>query len=313
MEGIYDLAVIGAGPAGLTAAIYAARACLKTVVLESFALASQVSLTEEIENYPGFVEGIKGFELLQNFKRQAERFGAEFVLQEAVAIEKREKIWIIRTSPPGSVKSLAVIVATGASAKKLGIKGEDKFRGKGVSYCATCDGAFFRNKVVCVIGGGDTAVEEALFLTRFASKVKLIHRRQQLRAAKILQERVFSHSQVELVLNSLPQEIVGEGKVSGVKVLNKETQKENIIECEGVFIFVGNVPNTDFVKSLLGCDEGGYIEVDAGMKTSQEGIFACGDCCSKFLRQVVTACGDGAVAAFSAQKYLEDLKGITYN
>ena len=313
MEGIYDLAVIGAGPAGLTAAIYAARACLKTVVLESFALASQVSLTEEIENYPGFVEGIKGFELLQNFKRQAERFGAEFVLQEAVAIEKREKIWIIRTSPPGSVKSLAVIVATGASAKKLGIKGEDKFRGKGVSYCATCDGAFFRNKVVCVIGGGDTAVEEALFLTRFASKVKLIHRRQQLRAAKILQERVFSHSQVELVLNSLPQEIVGEGKVSGVKVLNKETQKENIIECEGVFIFVGNVPNTDFVKSLLGCDESGYIKVDAEMKTSQEGIFACGDCCSKFLRQVVTACGDGAVAAFSAQKYLEDLKGITYN
>ena len=313
MEGIYDLAVIGAGPAGLTAAIYAARACLKTVVLESFALASQVSLTEEIENYPGFVEGIKGFELLQNFKRQAERFGAEFVLQEAVAIEKREKIWIIRTSPPGSVKSLAVIVATGASAKKLGIEGEDKFRGKGVSYCATCDGAFFRNKVVCVIGGGDTAVEEALFLTRFASKVKLIHRRQQLRAAKILQERVFSHSQVELVLNSLPQEIVGEGKVSGVKVLNKETQKENIIECEGVFIFVGNVPNTDFVKSLLGCDESGYIKVDAEMKTSQEGIFACGDCCSKFLRQVVTACGDGAVAAFSAQKYLEDLKGITYN
>ncbi|MCD6134945.1 MAG: thioredoxin-disulfide reductase [Candidatus Omnitrophica bacterium] len=313
MEGIYDLAVIGAGPAGLTAAIYAARARLKTVVLESFALVSQVSLTEEIENYPGFVEGIKGFELLQNFKRQAERFGAEFVLQEAVAIEKREKIWIIRTSPPGSVKSLAVIVATGASAKKLGIKGEDKFRGKGVSYCATCDGAFFRNKVVCVIGGGDTAVEEALFLTRFASKVKLIHRRQQLRAAKILQERVFSHFQVELVLNSLPQEIVGEGKVSGVKVLNKETRKENIIECEGVFIFVGNVPNTDFVKSLLGCDEGGYIEVDAGMKTSQEGIFACGDCCSKFLRQVVTACGDGAVAAFSVQKYLEDLKGITYN
>jgi len=313
MEGIYDLAVIGAGPAGLTAAIYAARARLKTVVLESFTLASQVSLTGEIENYPGFVEGIKGFELLQNFKRQAERFGAEFVLQEAVAIEKREKIWIIRTSPPGSVKSLAVIVATGASAKKLGIKGEDKFRGKGVSYCATCDGAFFRNKVVCVIGGGDTAVEEALFLTRFASKVKLIHRRQQLRAAKILQERVFSHFQVELVLNSLPQEIVGEGKVSGVKVLNKETRKENIIECEGVFIFVGNVPNTDFVKSLLGCDEGGYIEVDAGMKTSQEGIFACGDCCSKFLRQVVTACGDGAVAAFSVQKYLEDLKGITYN
>lgn len=313
MEGIYDLAVIGAGPAGLTAAIYAARARLKTVVLEPFALASQVSLTEEIENYPGFVEGIKGFELLQNFKRQAERFGAEFVLQEAVAIERREKIWIIRTSQPGSVKSLAVIIATGASAKKLGIEGEDKFRGKGVSYCATCDGAFFRNKVVCVIGGGDTAVEEALFLTRFASKVKLIHRRQQLRAAKILQERVFSHSQVELVLNSLPQEIVGEGKVNGVKVLNKETQKENIIECEGVFIFVGNVPNTDFVKSLLGCDESGYIKVDAEMKTSQEGIFACGDCCSKFLRQVVTACGDGAVAAFSAQKYLEDLKGITYN
>jgi len=313
MEGIYDLAVIGAGPAGLTAAIYAARARLKTVVLEPFALASQVSLTEEIENYPGFVEGIKGFELLQNFKRQAERFGAEFVLQEAVAIERREKIWIIRTSQPGSVKSLAVIIATGASAKKLSIEGEDKFRGKGVSYCATCDGAFFRNKVVCVIGGGDTAVEEALFLTRFASKVKLIHRRQQLRAAKILQERVFSHSQVELVLNSLPQEIVGEGKVNGVKVLNKETQKENIIECEGVFIFVGNVPNTDFVKSLLGCDESGYIKVDAEMKTSQEGIFACGDCCSKFLRQVVTACGDGAVAAFSAQKYLEDLKGITYN
>ena len=208
---------------------------------------------------------------------------------------------------------MAVIIATGASARKLGIKGEKEFTGRGVSYCATCDGAFFRNKVVCVIGGGDTAAEEALFLTRFASKVKLIHRRSQLRAAKILQERVFAHPQVELVLNSLPQEIVGEEKVSGVKVLNKETKKEDIVACEGVFIFVGNVPNTGFVRNLLEQDEGGYIRVDREMKTSQKGVFACGDCCSKSLRQVVTACGEGAVAAFSAQKYLEDLKGIAYN
>lgn len=325
-EDVYDVIIVGGGPAGLTAALYTSRARMKTLLIESSFLPSQAVVTSQIENYPGFPEGISGFELLERFKKQAKEFGAEFTAGGVKAIRPREQqnipVWEIE---PGDAagdadfsgvskgyKTLSVVVAAGARPGELGVPGEERLRGKGVSYCATCDGAFFKDKDIVVIGGGDTAVEEALFLTRFGKRVILIHRRDRLRAAKILQEMAFSNEKIDIIWNSVVEEVSGGEKVEGVKVKNLKTKKEKKISCEGVFIFAGLVPNTDFVKGIAELDNNGYVIVDKAMKVSQEGIFACGDCRQTYLRQVVTACGDGALAAFSAQQYVDELKGVGY-
>ena len=300
----YDVVIIGGGPAGLTAGIYASRARLKTLLIESYSVACQAVTTDRIENYPGFPDGVNGFELIEKFKKQAEKFGAEFIVSEIKGIKENKPGWEILADDK-SYASRAVIIASGARPKRLGIPGEDKFRGKGVSYCATCDGALFKNKEVVVAGGGDTALEEAIFLTRFAKKVTVIHRRNALRGTKILQERAFSNKKIEFVWDAVISEILGETRVSAAKVKNVKTGVEKDLSCDGVFIFVGYAPNTAFLKDLLPLDESGYIIADENCLTSKVGIFACGDCRKKLLRQVVTAAGDGATAAFACQHFLE--------
>nr|MBU1328070.1 thioredoxin-disulfide reductase [Candidatus Omnitrophota bacterium] len=300
----YDVIIIGGGPSGLTAGIYASRARLKTLLIESVSIPCQAVTTDHIENYPGFPDGVNGFELIEKFKVQAMKFGTEFVSDEVKDIKESKPGWQIVTEDK-TYTALSVIIATGASPKRLDVPGEDKFRGRGVSYCGTCDGALFKDKEVVVVGGGDTALEEAIFLTRFAKKVTVIHRRNALRGTKILQERAAANKKIEFIWDSVVSEIVGANKVTGVKIKNVKTNAGTDFSCGGVFIFVGYAPNTDFLKNELSRDESGYVIVDDNCLTSKPGIFACGDCRKKLLKQVVTACGDGAIAAFSCQHYLE--------
>ncbi|MBU1084122.1 MAG: thioredoxin-disulfide reductase [Candidatus Omnitrophota bacterium] len=310
----YDIIIIGGGPAGLTAGIYAARGRMKTLLIESFSVMGQATMTEMIENYPG-VEKSGGFELISIFKRQAEKFGMKSRSGTVEKIAFKEdggiRVWQV-TDEDGVTEALSVIIASGAKAKKLSVPGEDEMIGKGVSYCATCDGAFFKNKNIVVVGGGDTAVEEALYLTRFGDKVSLIHRRDRLRAAKILQERVESNEKMSFIWKSVVKRINGTDKVVSVTVKDVDTGEEKDVPCDGVFIFAGWEPNTGFLEGAVETEEKGGIKVDAAMKTSAEGVFAAGDCCYKVLHQVVTACGDGATAAFSSQNYVERLKGTEY-
>ncbi len=310
---VYDVIVIGAGPAGLTAGLYLGRGRLKTLLLESTSLSPQAVVTEKIENYPGFPEGIGGFELVERFRKQTLQFGTEIVSAQVTGISHDEidNLWQVYTGE-NVYSTFAIVVASGARPRKLGVPGEEKLIGRGVSYCATCDGAFFKGKDIVVVGGGDTAAEEALFLTRFGRSVTVIHRRNRLRATKILQERILAHEKIKVVWDSVVREVVGEDKVEAVKVENLKSGEVTTLSCDGVFIFVGYTPNTDFLKGVVNLDDSGYVMVDERMQTSQEGIFACGDCRRTILRQVVTACGDGAFAAFSAQQYVEELKGIAY-
>ena len=312
---IYDVIIIGGGPAGLTAAIYASRARLKTLLVESFTVPAQAAITSDIENYPGFPEGLNGFELVERFKKQAGKFGTEFKTGDVAKINEHKeagrKVYRMDLGDE-KISSLSVIIATGARPKQLGIAGEDTFRGKGVSYCAVCDGAFFKGKNIAVIGGGDTALEEAVFLTKFANKVTVIHRRDRLRATKILQERAFANKKIEFILGSTAEGIFGNGKVKAVKIKNVKNGNESELPCEGVFLFVGYTPNTAFLKGTVGLDKNGYVKSGDGLTTSVRGIFVCGDARAKRLRQVVTAAGDGAVAAFSAGAYVDELKGTTY-
>ncbi|NQT90535.1 MAG: thioredoxin-disulfide reductase [Candidatus Omnitrophica bacterium] len=304
---MHEVIIIGAGPAGLTAAIYTSRARLKTLVLEDISVMSQTAYADRIENYPGFPKGTDGLSLLESFKKQAKGFGAEFITGKAEEITARQ------VKVDGKrYDTLSVIIATGARARKLDIPGEDKLCGKGVSYCATCDGAFFKDKDIVVVGGGDTAIQEAIFLTRFARKVMVIHRRDRLRATKILQEQALSNKKIEVIWNSVAEEILGTTKVEGVKIKNLAKSQERKLSCEGVFVSIGFVPNTAFLKGKLELNDKGYIIVDGEMRTSEKGIFACGDCRNTPLRQIVTACGDGAIAAFSCQHYVEELKGTSY-
>ena len=307
----YDVIIIGGGPAGLTAALYASRTRLKTLLLESYFVPGQAVIADCIENYPGFPDGINGFELIEKFKKQVQKFGAEIKIGDIERIEKHKNGW--RVDVEGKTyNSLSLLVASGARPKKLGVPGEERLQGRGVSYCATCDGALYKDKDVVLVGGGDTAIQEALFLTRFAKKVSVVHRRKRLRATRILQERALANKVIEFIWESRIIEIMGKDKVGGVKVKNINTEKETEVSCNGVFIFAGYSPNTDFIKGLLKSDKDGYILTDDDMNTSKKGIFACGDCRKKLLRQVVTACGDGATAAFSAQQYVEELKGVAY-
>lgn len=312
---IYDVIIIGGGPAGLTAAIYASRARLKTLLIESFTIPGQAVITADIENYPGFFDELNGFDLIDKFKKQAKKFGTEFKVGDVVGINTRKDkniIYKVDLKNGESIESLSLIVATGAYPRKLNIPGEDKLRGKGVSYCATCDGALFKEKNIAVVGGGDTAVEEALFLTKFASKVTIIHRRDRLRATKILQERATANKKIDFIWDSIVTELTGDDKLASIKIKNVKTNKESNVNFDGAFIFVGYLPSTDFLKKLIKLDKNGYIIADDDMKTSKEGVFVAGDARKKSLRQIVTACGDGATASYSARMYVEELKGEAY-
>ena len=311
-EIIYDTIIIGGGPAGLTAGIYLSRARMDTLLIEKAIPGGQAVLTEIIENYPGFPEGISGPQLMQKMEEQAVRFGLKIEYGEAAEVKiKEDKVKIIKINNQ-EYKTLTIILASGAEASKLGVPGEEELRGRGVSYCATCDAPFFKDQKIVVVGGGDTAIEEALYLTKFVREVTIIHRRDRLRATKILQERVFANKKINLAWDSVVTKVLGKEKVEGILIQNKKTGEEKEVPCQGVFVFVGNVPNSKFLNELIKLDQKGYILTDDNMMTSQEGIYACGDVRKKILRQVVTACGEGATAAFAAQKYIEELKGVSY-
>ncbi len=310
----YDIIIIGGGPAGYTAGLYAARAGLKTLLVEGAATVSQITITDLIENYPGIPDGINGFDLMQLFKNQALKFGLEVITKDVSAIKKSATDSIIWNATAGdkTLRVLSVIAATGAQWRKLGVPGEEEFAGKGVSYCATCDGPFYKNKDVVVVGGGDTAIQEALFLTHFAKKVIVVHRRDRLRAADILQKRASAEKKIEFVWKATLKEIIGSDFVTGIKVADVASGKVSEILAEGIFIFVGRIPHTELFQGLLKLDAGGYIITDDNMQTSAAGIFAAGDCRAKQFRQVVTAAGDGANALYSAELYIANIKGESY-
>lgn len=299
-----DLIIIGGGPAGLAAGIYAARADLKTVLLERGMPGGMAASTEFIENYPGFPEGIGGPELAMAMDAQARRFGLKITSDNVESIRQSQEHWLVETDD-GIMSARAVILATGAQPSKLGVPGEGKFHGRGVSYCATCDGAFFRDKTVAVIGGGDAAVEEGLFLTKFATKVYLVHRRDRLRATKILQQRALENPKIEFCWNSVVDEILGQEAITAVRLSDVKTGDQRLLDVEGVFVYVGLKPASGLVKDLVKLDQAGYVITDENMMTSQPGLFSVGDVRSKTLRQVVTAVADGAIAAVAVEKYLE--------
>lgn len=300
-----EVLVIGAGPAGLAAALYAGRARLTTVVLERDAAGGQASTTHLIENYPGFPEGITGPDLMQRMEQQARRFGAEFRYAEVHALATGEDGggFLISTSE-GDLRAPAVIVATGTEPVRLGVPGEDRLRGSGVSYCATCDGAFFRDKHVLVVGGGDSAIVEALFLTRFASRVTVVHRRDELRATKVVQEDAFKNPKIGFAWNSVVDEILGADRVEGVIMRDTRTGEKRRLDADGVFVAIGSRPDTGFVAGLVDLDPQGYIVTDDRMRTRTAGLFAAGDVRAKTVRQVVTAVADGAVAAVEAERHI---------
>ena len=302
----YDLVVIGSGPAGLTAALYGARGGLKTLIIEKFMPGGQAALTDEIANYPGFPNGVSGSELMMNFHKQALQHGAEFQMGTVVGIEKRGEMKVIKTDK-GELETKSIVISTGAKARKLGVLGEEKFHGRGVSYCATCDGAFFKDQKVAVVGGGDSAVEEAVFLTKFASEVILIHRRDELRAVNALKERAKANEKIKFILDTAVEEIQGDTKVEKIILKNLRNGQTEEVAIDGVFVFVGTEPNTEFLNGNVELNEQGYVVADEFLRTSVPGIFVAGDVRVKFLRQVSTAVGDGAVAAMSAERYVAGL------
>lgn len=302
-----ELVIIGGGPAGLSAGIYASRAAMNTVLLERGIPGGLVVSTESIENYPGFAGGIGGPELMLQMENQARRFGLEILSSNAASIKPTEKEFIVKTDD-GEIAAGALIIASGAQPQLLGVKGETEYTGRGVSYCATCDGAFFRGKRVAVVGGGDAAVEEAIFLTKFAEKVFIIHRRGELRATRVVQQRAFENPKIELIWHSVVDEIHGTDTVDTVLVRDVRNGEKTRLDVDGAFIYVGHRPSSVLVKDLVRLNEKGYIITDENMLTSHPGIFAAGDVRQKLLRQVVTAVADGAIAAVAAEKYLEERK-----
>ncbi len=301
----YDLVIIGAGPAGLTAGIYAARARMNVLLLEKAVPGGQILVTDWIENYPGFPEGISGFDLAEKMKVQAEELGLKIETAEVHSLNLSEtsKEIVLKDK---SITAKALIIASGASPRKLGI-GEDKFMGKGISFCATCDAPFFKEKTVVAIGGGDTAVQEAIYLTKFAKKVYLVHRRDELRATKILQERAFANDKIEFVWDSVPTGVEGFFGVESVKVKNVKTNEEKTIKADGCFIWVGILPNASFLNDAVDTDDFGFIRADVKMQTSVPGVYAVGDIRDTPLRQISTAVGDAAIAAVSAEHFIENL------
>lgn len=302
---MYDLVILGAGPSGCTAGLYAARDALSVLILEKNYPGGHVSITETVENYPGIEEPIAGSDLAQKFFSQALRYGAQIRFGVCSSIELIEKgIKLVHLEDGRSVKAKTVIVATGSKPRTLDVPGEKQFIGRGVSFCATCDGGFFRNKEVIVVGGGNSALEEGMYLTKFASKVTVIHRRNEFRASKIVQQRAFANEKMKFITPAAITEVFGTSKIEGVKVKNFETNEESVIEAEGLFIFIGWLPNSDFLKNILKLTEEGFIESNEETLTSVPGIFAAGDIRKKGLMQIVTAASDGAVAAKMAEKYI---------
>ena len=307
---VHSIVIIGSGPAGLTAAIYAGRANLNPVVIDGLEPGGQLMITTDVENYPGFPDGIQGPEMMNLFRRQAMRFGTEFVEDEVVTLEVSKPPYRIHLGSGDHLLAEAVIVASGASAKWLGIESEKRLQGKGVSACATCDGFFFRGKIVAVVGGGDTAMEEAAYLTRHASKVILIHRRHEFRASKIMQERVLSNSKIEVEWNSIVEEILDDGdsnRVTGIRLKDTDSGAFRDIPCEGVFIAIGHAPNTKIVRGVLAMDEVGYLQhYPDTSHTDIPGVFVAGDAFDNRYRQAVTAAGTGCKAAIDAERWLEE-------
>jgi len=301
---IYDVIIIGGGPAGMSAAIYSSRARLKTLIIEKAGCGGQIAITDHLENYPGFETGINGFELAVKMQTQATTFGSEITYGEVLSVEIEGNIKKVVLQDK-VFETKTIIIASGAAFKKLNVPGEEEFIGKGVSYCATCDGPFFRNKEIAVVGGGDSALQEALYLTKFASKVNLIHRRNEFRAAKILQEKVLANEKINVILDSVVEEICGTQMLDSLKVKNVKTGSVINLAVNGVFLFVGWQPNTKFLENSKINLDSGYIVTDENMRTNIDGVFACGDVRKKQLRQVVTAASDGAISAISAQHYIE--------
>ena len=305
-ETLYDVVIVGGGPAGLTAGLYASRAKMKTILLERGLAGGQVASTGNIDNYPG-VRNISGMELAQNMEEHAKSFGLEIVVCDVKCVDKEGDRFKVTTSC-GEVYGKTAILTTGVKPRSLGIPGEKEFKGKGVSYCAICDGFFYRNKHVAVIGGGDSALEEGEYLTKFADKVTIIHRRQGLRAVKVLEERARKNPKVEFMLDTVVTEIQGDQFVESLKVKNVKTGEEKVMPIDGVFVYIGTIPNLMVCGMNVESDQMGYIITDDRMRTSVEGLFAAGDVRCKLLRQISTAVGDGATAAVSAEKYIEELK-----
>jgi len=306
----FDVIIIGSGPAGFTAALYAARADLNPLVFEGPEPGGQLMQTTDVDNYPGYPEGVMGPKMMEDFKKQAERFGADCRYGYVTNIEFDKRPYKLTVDEETDVFAKTIIIATGASAKWLDLPSEQRLRGKGVSACATCDGAFFRNEHVVIVGGGDTAMEEALFLTKFASKVTVLHRREELRASKAMQNRAFDNEKIEFMWNTELQEVVGDKVVSGIKIYNNQTEETTTLDdVTGVFIAIGHKPNTDLFKGVLTMDDVGYIQTKGqSTETDLPGIFASGDAMDPIYRQAVTAAGTGCRAALDAERFLADAK-----
>ncbi len=309
MSEVYDVVIIGGGPAGLTAGIYTGRANLKTLIVEKGLPGGQIAQTEEVENYPGFPEPISGPELSQRMVQQAQRFGAQIVMDEVQKLEKTPEGFLVK-GYERSYPARAVILATGANPKKLGVPGEEKFYGRGVSTCATCDGFFYRGKEVVVVGGGDAAVEEGLFLTKFASKVTLVHRRDVLRANKTAQARAFANPRMQFIWDTVVEEILGQETVTGVRLRNLKTGAVQDYPTDGVFIFIGHEPNTAFLQGFVALRPDGYVEVRDEIFTSVPGVFAAGDVADPIYRQLSTSVGAGTRAAMMAERYLAERESV---
>lgn len=303
---LYDVIIIGSGCAGYTAATYASRAGLKTLVVAGTKPGGQLMLTSEVENYPGFPQGILGGDLMDNMRQQAERFGAEIVYEDATKADFRKAPFTVDAGKKYTSRS--VIIATGASAKWLGLKNEQRLIGRGVANCAVCDAAFFKDKYVLVVGGGDTAMEEALFLTKFARKVTVVHRREELRASRVMQERAFRNKKIDFMWNSAVADILGDKRVEGAVVEDVNTKKRREIRCDGVFVAIGHEPNTQIFAGQITLGQKGYITVKNEVFTGIKGVFAAGDVADYRYRQAITAAGSGCKAAIEAEKYLEELK-----
>ena len=304
---VNDVIIVGSGPAGLTAALYAARANLEPLIIEGAAPYGQLMLTTEVENFPGFPDGILGPELMQRFRQQAEKFGGKFITADATRVDFSKAPFLVEVGD-AAYESRSVIVSTGAKARMLGVPGEATLLGRGVSTCATCDGFFFRGRELIVVGGGDSAIEEANFLTKFATKVTIVHRRDTLRASKIMQERAFANEKITFVWDSTVDEVVGDGAVNGVRLKNLKTGELSDFATDGVFIAIGHDPNTQLFRDHLALDANGYITVDhPHTQTSVPGVFACGDVVDHIFRQAITAAGTGCAAAIDAERYLESL------
>ena len=303
---VYKVVIIGSGPAGWSAALYAARAETNPLVLTGLELGGQAALTHTIENYPGFPDGVGGAQLGELFQKQAERFGAQVEFDRASAVDLSQRPFVVHTDSGKQIQAQTLIIATGASPNHLQVPGEMELTGRGVSYCATCDGWFFKDKRVVVVGGGDSALEEGLFLTRYATSVTVIHRRSQLRAGAILQSRAFANEKMHFIWDTVVTEIVGKDAVEAVRLKNLKSGEETLFPTDGVFIFIGHTPNTQIFQGQLEIDENGYIVVDKRMRTSVPGVFAAGEAADSLYRQVVTSAGMGAAAAMQAVKFLEE-------